>query len=347
MSPNKNSKGIMSDQSYIKETQEAAIFALTSLKDDLGSIPEKIIAQACKKNPWFSPFFIQEAANGIRTWLEEDLLRNWLGKYAIPERKTQVGIIMAGNIPLVGMHDLVAGLLSGCELYIAPSRRDKVLIVWVLEKIMAASPALKKNIHIVENLPQNIDLLIATGSDNAARYFSYQYQGVPCLIRRNRTSVAVLDEAVTQKDVAELAKDVFLYNGLGCRNVSHIIALQSFSKSLLTVWDDYPTSHLHTFYLSKFARERAKTQWLGQPHEVYGKAVLTPSSDFNPPPMGVIRFQQFDTTAEINHWLTQYQDRLQCVVGKNVPFGHSQQPKLYDYADGVDTMKFLRNRTLS
>lgn len=327
--------------------QQIAIRALVTLGLQLHEIPAKIIEQACKNNAWFSPFFIQQAAEGISCWFEEEALREFCAVYSEPEHVHDLGIITAGNIPFVGCHDIVIGLLSGCSIFVQASRRDKVLISWFLDQLIEAEPSLSDFVKLVDKLPAKLDRLIATGSDNAAKHFEYSYIETPKVIRKNRTSVAILDDDITDDELKRLAKDIFLYNGLGCRNVTHVCTLKSFEISRLMIWDEYPTTHLSESYLKKFSREKAIKSWLKDDFTSSGKVIITPSDRFSPPPVSVIRHMRFNSLSDVDSWLHEHAEKLQCIVGRNIPFGESQSPKLYDYADGVDTMKFLRERTLS
>lgn len=324
-----------------------AIDTLSTLKPVLEKIPDEVVGRACKINPWFSPFYIREAAKGIAQWLEEEKLSAFVNEYAIPEQRSTLGLITAGNLPLVGFHDILVGLLSGCKVNIQASRRDQVLTSWLVSKLSEASIELGNQITLYSSLPADIDCLIATGSDNAARYFRHHFSGIPKLIRGNRTSAAILREDTSEEELMALAKDVFLYNGLGCRNVSHLCTLENFELDRLSLWDTYPTLQLNDQYLAVYDREKAKMTWLGQSHFSAGKGLIVSSDTFNPPPMSVVRHLRFEDESTLNEWLGEHRSRMQCVVGKEVKFGESQSPKLYDYADGVDTMKFLRERTLS
>lgn len=324
-----------------------AIDTLSDLKPVMENIPGEVIARACKINPWFSPFYIQEAAQGISHWLEKGKLSAFVKEYDTPEQTSRLGLITAGNLPFVGFHDILVGLLSGCDVIIQASRRDHVLTSWLVSKLSDASPELGKQLTLASSLPTNIDCLIATGSDNAARYFRHHFSGIPKLIRGNRTSVAILREQMGDEEIMALTKDIFLYNGLGCRNVSHLCSLGNFDLNRLRIWDAYPTVQLNEQYLAVFNREKAKMAWLGQSYISAGKSLIVASDSFSPPPMSLVRQLHFEDDQTLNKWLADYNSRIQCVVGKEIEFGESQSPKLYDYADGVDTMKFLRERTLS
>ncbi|MEZ4687248.1 MAG: hypothetical protein R3B47_14625 [Bacteroidia bacterium] len=237
--------------------------------------------------------------------------------------------------------------MSGCELYILPSRRDRELTAWLLDCLGHIAPLLRSNIHLTDELPRRLDALIATGSDNAARYFRHHFPNVPKVIRGNRTSVALLQAETTDEQLALLAKDIFLYNGLGCRNVSHLCMPENFDLNRLSIWDAYPTEHLNAHYLEVFEREKAKAKWLETDFFVAGKSLIVPESGFSPPPMSLVRAVRFKNSQDCDTWLEQFRHKIQCIAGKDIQFGESQRPKLYDYADGVDTMKFLRMRTLS
>jgi hypothetical protein len=324
-----------------------AIDTLASLKVKLSNIPEEVTARACKINPWFSPFYIAEAGRGISQWLEEDLLHDFVQKYSLPARRIRLGLITAGNLPFVGFHDILVGLLSDCELHLQASRRDVILTQWLVDNIASLAPVLGERIHLYDRLPGDIDCLIATGSDNAARYFQHHFSELPKLIRGNRTSVAIIRESTTEEEIQALAKDVFLYNGLGCRNVSHLCLVGNVGLEKFDLWDRYPMAQLNPRYLTVFQRKKATLAWLGKPYTTVAKSILVENKHFSPPPMAVLHYRYFENEEILDSWLSDFKPKIQCIIGKEVDFGQSQSPKLYDFADGIDTMKFLRKRTLS
>ena len=326
---------------------DTAIDALIRLAPVLQNIPATVIERACKINPWFSPFYIQQAASGIVEWLDEEKLSAFVQQYDTPDQSLKLGLITAGNLPFVGFHDILVGLLSNCELFIQPSRRDRVLTEWLMTEIVRLAPGLGRKINFIEAVSAEIDCLIATGSDNAARYFRHHFPHIPKVIRGNRTSVAILHEEIQDDGLMKLAKDVFLYNGLGCRNVSHVCMPWNFDIERLGIWDAYPTAHLNKHYLAVFEREKAKANWLGKDFFTAGKSLIVPENSFSPPPMSIVRAVRFENVQECDTWLKKFRHKIQCIAGKEIQLGESQSPKLYDYADGVDTMKFLRVRTLS
>ncbi|MCF6361060.1 MAG: acyl-CoA reductase, partial [Cyclobacteriaceae bacterium] len=191
-------------------------FQLESLrKNELSNWAEK----AGNENRWFTPDAVEMAISGITQMLNKEVLEKWLKPYSFKKSGKRIGIIMAGNIPMVGFHDLLCVLISGHVAVIKLSSQDKVLIPFITQLLIAIEPQFEPQIKYVTKL-ENIDAVIATGSNNSARYFKQYFGTQPHIIRKNRTSCAVLTGKETDEDIIALGKDIFSYFGLGCRNVS-------------------------------------------------------------------------------------------------------------------------------
>ena len=322
------------------------IEGLTSLQNTLSKkgIPEEVMEESLARNPWFTPYYITHSLSSILPWLVEDVLATFTHTYkdAIENREPKkVGIIMAGNLPFVGFHDLLVGILSKNELYLSFSHQDEILMDWVLESWIEADPDIEKLIY---RLPTeaNLDFLLATGSDNTARYLKDTYQTTPGLIRQNRYSVAVLDDFVTDRDLEELAKDVLLYNGLGCRNVSNVICMSDFDlERLLNKIRLYPRKLLNSLFLEKIQFERVRMNMLGEDFEDGENCLLTYSEDLRSVPMGLLNCVKITGQAELEGLFNGNLNKIQCMVNKGTKFGDTQCPTISDFADGIDTLKIL------
>ncbi|MFK7921589.1 MAG: acyl-CoA reductase [Bacteroidia bacterium] len=312
---------------------------------DLAYVPESVLAQALADNPWHTPYYIARSLEGIKSWLQADTLETFLSAYTQrPSQCQRIGIITAGNLPLVGFHDLLIGILSGHQVFVRSSHQDKALMAWIVDCWIKCLPALEQYISLVEELPQ-IDFLIATGSNNTARYLRNRYRRVPQLIRQNRFSVAIVDEQTDEGQLQKLADDVLLYNGLGCRNVSTLILTNTFA---LDAWinslQQYSPQRLNPHYLERVLHERHKMKMLGASFIDGGIILMQAVKALKYASMGVLNLLRVDNEAEIETILSSHRDRLQCIVGKETPYGHTQIPAIDDFADGIDTMALLTCR---
>lgn len=306
------------------------------------TIPDEILQKAIAHNAWFTPFYIQKSIAAILDWWEEKTLTAFLQKYPAqnPHRK-KIGIIAAGNVPCVGLQDILMVLWSGNVAYVKLSHQDDILIPFLMEKW-------KKHLHILENLLffvpkiEEVDFLIATGSNNTARYIEYNFDYIPKIIRKNRFSVAILRGNESEKALQALCEDIFLYNGLGCRNVSHIFALTENILPLQRAIYQYDKSHISAIYLQKISYERAKYHIMPDVDvmdcgTIFLKKVKKPQYA----PIGVLHICFFATETEIQVALETYQAQIQCVVGWELQLGQAQKPQIDDFADGIDVWKSI------
>ncbi|HET6996671.1 MAG TPA: acyl-CoA reductase [Chitinophagaceae bacterium] len=307
---------------------------------------EEARAKASRENPWFIPEFVKLAGDNIaRAFLQNDLLQNWVSAYQLlptnPHPK-KVGIIMAGNIPLVGFHDLLCVFISGHKAIIKPSSKDDALIRHLVEKIREWEPETAELIQFAERL-KNCDAYIATGSNNSAGYFEYYFKKYPHIIRRNRTSVAILTGKETRDELEKLADDVYLYFGLGCRNVSKIFVPTGYDFiPLLRAFDKYNNLADHSKYMNNYDYNLA-IQILNKKFYMSNPSLLL-VEDVSPfSPISRLNYEFYDDLRQLNERLKKDSD-IQCIAGNDhIGFGQSQYPGLADYADGVDTLKFLTN----
>ncbi|MGM0651078.1 MAG: acyl-CoA reductase [Bacteroidota bacterium] len=309
---------------------------------------ERIIHKAYLKNKWFTPEFIRYNLQYWSRHLQIDKIDAWLDAYPPPENPGKtVGIVMAGNIPLVGMHDMISVLLSGHKALIKTSSKDKVLIEFVADFLADNNPALKDKIHITEGFFTDVDAVLATGSNNTARYFDYYFKNVPHIIRRNRNGVAVLHGNESDKQLQNLAKDVFLYFGLGCRNVAKIYLPEGMNeKRLLDNMDSFQYFMQHNKYMNNYMYQRAFMLIDREPHLDNGFLLLRENPAIASP-VAVLHYERYKKPEDLLIHLKHQKEQIQCIAAENisienaVKFGKTQHPELNTYADDVDSMKFL------
>ncbi len=300
--------------------------------------------RASRENGWFTPAFIDLAANGIaQSWLNPAALQAWASQYNVPDTQAHpknIGIVMAGNIPLVGFHDLLAVFISGHRQTIKPSSKDDTLLKHLVSQLHAWEPATQALITFQPML-KGCDAYIATGSNNSARYFDYYFAKYPHIIRRNRTSVAILDGNETVEELALLADDVYQYFGLGCRNVTKLYVPEGYDfVPLLETFKKYEALADHHKYKNNYDYQLAILILNKQYYMTNGSIILhEDASPFSP--ISQLHYSFYTDLSAVTDALTGNDD-IQCIVGKKwLPFGQAQQPSLTDYADGVDTMQFL------
>ncbi len=308
-----------------------------------------LLQQAYLYNNWFT---IDMQLKSIHAWadiLTKVNLEDWLKNYQISVRtepKT-VAIIMAGNIPLVGFHDLLCVLLSGNKALVKMSSDDKQLMSWVITTLIEIEPSLSEKIKIAEDYQlKNFDAIIATGSNNSNRYFEYYFKDKPNLLRKTRNSLAVLSGNESPQELDLLADDVFLYFGMGCRNVSKLLLPKGYNlEPMFLAFERYKDIINHNKFANNYTYHKALFLMNQDPHLDNGFLIVKQDDSLSSP-LSVLMFQFYENEQDIQTFLELHKDNIQCVVGNlpgmnAVPFGKSQQPALSDYADGIDTMAFL------
>ncbi|RSK33243.1 acyl-CoA reductase [Hymenobacter metallilatus] len=306
-----------------------------------------LLSRARNQNPWFDEPNVRAAIQGVAHLLREEPLRHWAARYP-PEPATprQVGVVMAGNIPLVGFHDAMCVLLSGHILLAKLSSDDTVLMRWVLDELTRLEPRFANQIRLVERL-NAADAFIATGSDNTARYFEYYFGKKPNIIRRNRTSLAILTGRESDHDLGLLGEDIFRYYGLGCRNVSKLYVPQGYDFTPLL--DAQQPRHRvleHNRYQNNYDYNKSILLVNRVPHLDTGFLLLTESAQLVSP-ISVLHYATYTSEVDLLDQLTDVAAQTQCLVSGgglypgSVACGQAQQPGVADYADGVDTMAFL------
>ncbi|MBZ9629847.1 acyl-CoA reductase [Salegentibacter sp. LM13S] len=302
------------------------------------------IDQAVHYNGWFTR---ENVIFSLQQWskaLTQSNLEQWLEPYKFEktEEKT-VAIIMAGNIPLVGFHDFLSVLISGHKVLVKQSSNDKQLLPVIAGFLMNIAPEFEDRIRFTEDRLNDFDAVIATGSNNTARYFDYYFKGKPNIIRKNRNSVAILTGKESKEDLEALGEDVFRYFGLGCRNVSKLYVpkeydFDDFFKAMFP-WNTLMNSakYANNYDYNKAVYLMSEFKLLEN-----GFLILKEDESFGSP-IATLFYEQYEDEKKLQEKLQQNKENLQCVVGTkaDVDFGQTQQPKLWDYADGVDTLKFL------
>ena len=326
------------------------IHAFSALGKKLKSLTEDeltpLIRRSSVENPWFTSESIRNAIEGVSYMLEKDKLTAWTDKYTLdPEVPKVVGIVMAGNIPLVGFHDLLCVLLSGHVAAIKLSSQDDVLPKKVINWLVGLEAGFNRMITFPDKLT-NIDAVIATGSDNTARYFEYYFGKYPNIIRKNRTSVAILTGEESDDELKLLGKDVFDYFGLGCRNVSKIYIPKNFDLTyLLDLWEGFGEIIFHNKYRNNYDYHKSILLVNKETHLDTGFSLLKETEDLVSP-TSVLYYERYDDLDLIKTKVNEQSDKIQCIIStgnidQSIEFGKAQRPEPWDYADGVDTLAFL------
>jgi Acyl-CoA reductase (LuxC) len=298
-------------------------------------------------NPWFVAEAINRSLAGISHFLKEENLNAWVNHYDLSvEKNKKVGIAMAGNIPLVGFHDYLSVLISGNHLVIKLSSQDSYLLPAINTWLIELEPRFASRIHFEERL-NNVDAIIATGSNNTSRYFEYYFRNIPHIIRKNRSSIGILMGEEDNDHLKELGKDVFSYFGLGCRNISKLFVPEGYEFiKLLNTWEGYKEIINHHKYGNNYDYQKSILLVNKVPHLDNGFVLLT-QNDQLVSPISVLYFETYSTQFDLKKKIQIQKDKIQCIVSANgwfdesVPFGKAQFPELLDYADGIDTLKFL------
>ncbi|MTI19931.1 acyl-CoA reductase [Fulvivirga sp. RKSG066] len=307
---------------------------------------EQLQLRAASENPWFTADNVKASIEGIAKFLDASVLSDWVAQYDVKDQQKTIGVVMAGNIPLVGFHDLLCVIISGNKLKPKLSSKDSSLMHYVIDKLIAINPAMSDYIHIADQL-KGIDGIIATGSDNSSRYFEYYFSKYPHIIRKNRTSCAILDNESSESDLEALGNDIFKYFGLGCRNVSKLYVPENydFTKFFESIEGFNEVKHHHK-YANNYDYNKSIYLVNKDHHLDNGFLILKPDSALVSP-ISVLFYKEYKNGQELKESLTEQKDKIQCIVSKDgvwpgsKPFGKAQLPEVDDYADGVDTMKFL------
>ncbi|MCG3167041.1 MAG: hypothetical protein POELPBGB_02824 [Bacteroidia bacterium] len=307
---------------------------------------ENLILGSAHFNGWFVEENVRSALSGIACMLEQDKLGKWLARYPFKENENpkRVGVVMAGNIPMVGFHDFLCVLISGNTCVAKLSSQDNRLLKAVAAKLIAIEPRFKDRIVFEDGKLKNIDAVIATGSNNTSRYFEYYFGKYPHIIRKNRNSVAVLTGNETAEELALLGDDIFMYFGLGCRNVSKLYVPEGYNfDNFFNAIESRKKTVLHAKYANNYDYNKAIL--LVNKYEHFDNGfLLVKRDDALATPVAQINYSFCNSEAALALELEARKEQIQCIVSSkpgHVPFGQSQKPELWDYADGIDTMQFL------
>lgn len=302
-------------------------------------------------NKWFTRLNIVRALNAWASALEENPVYSWVKSYEdkiVSHEPKRVAVIMAGNIPLVGFHDFLSTIISGNHFFGKLSSDDKILLPALADLLVNFEPELKQMIRFVDGPNKEFDAIIATGSNNTARYFEYYFSNRPNIIRKNRNSIAVLSGTENEEQLAKLGSDICTYFGFGCRNVSKVMIPSGFDPARLfeaitpyaiEMADHYKYMNNYNYYRSIYLLN--KTQHLDNGF------IMLKESDQYPSPIPVIFYQYYNNIELLRQKIHSEKELLQCIASDvfeseiTVPLGTTQSPGLGDYADGIDTMKFL------
>ena len=298
-------------------------------------------------NGWFTPEQVYFAVESWAKALREDNLNKWLSAYDLSEVKPRtVGLILAGNIPLVGFHDFLSVLITGHKVLVKASSNDQHLLAFLADYLISIEPKLSYYISFTDGKLENFDAIIATGSNNTARYFEFYFKDKPSIIRKNRNSVAVLNGNESHEDLVNLGEDIFRYFGLGCRNVSKLFVPKDYNfDAFFKAIYEYKDVIFYEKYSNNY--DYNKAVFLMSNFKLLDNEFLTLKEDTSyASPISSVFYEYYEGIADLQKRLESESDQIQCVVSNNlipnsIPFGQTQQPKLWDYADNVDTLQFL------
>ena len=331
-------------------SEEGNVKAASVLQNDLFFDDfANLIELSQSHNGWFTP---EQVKFSVQSWakaLTEDNLNQWLSNYDFSKiEPKKVGLVLAGNIPLVGFHDFLSVLISGHDVLVKTSSNDQHLLKFLAKYLIAIQPELNSKITFVEGKLEGFDAVIATGSNNTARYFEYYFKDKPSIIRKNRNSVAVLDGTETFEDLVGLGEDIFRYFGLGCRNVSKLFVPKDYNfDNFFKAMYEYRDVIQYEKYANNY--DYNKAVFLMSNFQLLDNEFLTIKEDVSyASPISSVFYEFYENLEEITTRLNNDAEQIQCVVSKNlipnsVTFGQTQQPRLWDYADNVDTLAFLNN----
>ena len=315
------------------------------IDSDNDSVLSEIVNCQHFKNAWFTSENVLLALSSIAESLTDESIKKWLSKY--PELSNEkeaktIGVIMAGNIPLVGFHDFMCSLITGNRIIAKTSSKDSDLIVYIAKMLCKINSEFDKLINFTQDSLSGFDAVIATGSNNTSRYFEYYFGKYPNIIRKNRNSIAIIDGDESDCELISLGSDIFSYFGLGCRNVAKIYVPAGYELSkLMDNWSVYANVINNSKYANNY--DFYKAVFLVNRDKFFdsGYLLLKEESAISSP-VSVLYYEYYDSKTELKTGIETHINNIQCIVSKtDIPFGKSQKPCLWDYADGIDTIDFL------
>lgn len=331
----------------VEQRKEGLVALGNWFKNIQNSELEALILSAGNENNWFTAGSIKSSFAAWAQVLTPKSIEEWTAQHTLaPVTPKKIGLILAGNIPMVGLHDLLTVLVSGHEAHIKYSSQDRSLMGAVVKELKAINSEFSNRIVIIEQL-KNVDAVIATGSDNSARYFKHYFSKYPHIIRQNRVSIGILNGKESEEELAKIGQDAFQYFGLGCRNVSKLYVpkgfeLPKFIKSL----ESYESVIDHHKFRNNYDYNKSIYLVNREPHLDSGFFLMRESTELVSP-ISVLFYETYVSEAELDLKLSANRDKIQCSVSVggwyegSLPFGEAQCPALWDYADGVDTLEFL------
>lgn len=329
---------------------EERINAFSKLGERLADLTqiqlEDLSLNAQNQNSWFTKTNVSFAIHGITKFLTRPVLEKWANTYTLPNQPKRIGVVMSGNIPLVGFHDLLCVLISGHNILIKSSSSDSFLINYIIEELIVIESSFSDKIQQVDKL-EKMDAVIATGSDNTARYFEYYFSKYPHIIRKNRTSIAVLDGNESKGQLSTLGIDIFTYYGLGCRNVSKVFVPEDYDFTpFFESIEGFSDIKNHHKYANNYDYNKSIYLVNGDKHLDNGFLLLKETTELVSP-ISVLYYEKYQDSDELANLLSSQAEKVQCIVSSNqwwhesIDFGNAQTPEITDYADRVDTMEFL------
>ena len=278
--------------------------------------------------------------------LEKENLRNWISKYNIQNENSKVAIIMAGNFPLAGLHDLICVIISGNQGIIKPASDDKILINFFIEFLHEKFPETKNIIKTTSDKLGDFDKVIATGSNNTFKYFEYYFRNKRTLLRKNRTSVAVISGNESHTDLELLSDDIFMYFGLGCRNICKLFIPEGYDLNILKEkFKKYNHIVNHNKFYNNYNYQKTINTMNGELFIDSDYFLMKQSKEYTPP-ISMIYYDYYNEILEVQEAVKENKNQIQCIVTNleienSIKFGEAQKPKLYQYADNIDTLDFL------
>lgn len=325
---------------------------LNESKPDCNSSFDQVIKQASIHNPWFTPDNVNYAIEAIaKQWLTRDTLEAWLNSYPKeyfePKESKKVVVVMAGNIPFAGFHDMLCVLVCGHRFLGKISSKDGNLMDSVIKMLCEINPEFTELIELTDVTVRGFDAVIATGSDNSSRYFEYYFKDQPLIIRKHRSSLAILAGNETEEELTSLSDDIFLYFGLGCRNVSKLMVPKGYDfKPMLKTFKAWQNLDTHNKYMNNYEYQKT-LNIMNLVDHIDTDFLLLKQNESISSTVGVVHYQEYSKIEDVINYIQAHRDEIQCVVANSkivpdsIPFGKSQNPAVDEYADGVDTIEFL------
>jgi len=297
-------------------------------------------------NPWFTKENVLFALKDWANALQKEKLQEWLSEYNLVHKKNQktIGVVMAGNLPLVGYHDYLCIIISGHKVMAKLSSDDAFLLPLLHKIVSLIEPKLLDKAEFTKNKLKDFDAIIATGSDNTSRYFEYYFGKYPHIIRKNRSGVAILNGKESDKQLHELSVDLTAYFGLGCRSISKLYVPKAYEfRSLFENLDNVKHIAQHHKFFNNYEYNKAIFLVNKVAHRDIGFLLFTEEVAMSSP-ISVVYYEEYEDSALLEQQLQMRKTEIQCIIGaEHIAFGQSQHPNLNDYADGVDVLAFLEN----